>query len=144
MASLSPATAPVRSFSAAPSKPTHPPAAVLHLDKSNAFVVLGDGETAEAVAAALVAHAKPNAAYLSYTTLAGGKGIDVTHTFTPESLRGRGLAGLLTARAMAWAGEAGLPSVKASCGYVATWAERGEAGGQWTYHADSRTLIRAA
>ena len=128
------------------SKPPKEPravATVLHLSDVRVFAVLADGASPASVSATIAAGKKPSdAAYIHYELLPNSAGIDLTSTWTPESLRGRGLAGDLTARAVAWAADAGHASVKASCSYVATWGARGDAGAGWTWRGD--TLVRTA
>ncbi len=68
-------------------------------------------------------------AHLDYT-VAGGV-IEMTHTFVPPELRGRGLAELLVRAALAWA-RAGKQRVVPSCAYVAAVIER---------HAEFKDLV---
>jgi len=61
-------------------------------------------------------------AVLDYRLLPGG-GIDIHHTFVPDSLRGQGVAARLMQGALAWADSQQRP-VQASCSYAATYLRR--------------------
>ena len=61
-------------------------------------------------------------AYLSYMDL-GKQTIDVYRTFVPETLRGKGLAAVLAAAAMAYASQQGLTIIP-SCSYMERYMER--------------------
>jgi predicted GNAT family acetyltransferase len=60
-------------------------------------------------------------AHLDYAT--DGETIELTHTFVPPELRGRGLAELLVRAALTWI-RAEKKRVVPSCSYVATFVER--------------------
>ena len=55
-----------------------------------------------------------------------GNSIDFTHTFVPESLRGRGIAEKLVRTGIAWARARGY-AMQASCWYAKRFLERGRA-----------------
>jgi predicted GNAT family acetyltransferase len=79
---------------------------VTHQPERNRFVVSLDGSEA----------------LLEYRMIAPGV-IDFVHTFTPTTLRGRGLAAQLVAAGVNHARERGW-RVIGSCSYVAAWLER--------------------
>lgn len=75
-----------------------------HPDRSS-FETLQDGLTA----------------YVKYESFNGG--IDITHTFVPKSLEGRGIAGALVKCAYDFARENDL-RVKNTCSYAVAWLIR--------------------
>jgi uncharacterized protein len=64
-------------------------------------------------------------AFLSYVLLTASTPpvMDLTHTFTPVSMRGRGVAGKLVAAAFAYARENDMKIIP-SCSYIPAWVAR--------------------
>lgn len=74
-------------------------------------------------------------AFLAYTlTRTPTPGIlDLQHTFTPVSMRGKGVAGKLVSAAFAYARAEGLKVIP-SCSYIPVWLKR---------HPDQADLVRS-
>ncbi|MBZ0266743.1 N-acetyltransferase [bacterium] len=69
-----------------------------------------------------VADVDGHEAYLAYGLL-DDRRVDFRSTFSPPELRGRGVAGVIVAKALEWARGEGL-TVIPSCSYVAKYLER--------------------
>ena len=69
-------------------------------------------------------HKDDHEAYMEYQQ-AGEGVVDFTHTFTPEELRGQGLAGKIVSAALDWARENDLQVIP-TCSYVQSYLERHE------------------
>lgn len=78
---------------------------VIHNENKRSFEVMIDG-------------ARAHADYVIENGM-----LDVRHTFVPDSLRGKGLAGIVVKAAFDYALEQGLIPV-GTCSYAATWLER--------------------
>lgn len=74
-------------------------------------------------------------ASLSYALTPGSSSpcMDLQHTYTPEAMRGRGVAGRLVAAAFAHARENGMKVIP-TCSYIPVWVRR---------HPEEMDIVRA-
>jgi len=73
---------------------------IIHEEEKSRFILRSGGEDA----------------LLEYR-LGGGREVEFTRTFVPDSMRGKGVAGQLVNAGLKWARESGL-RITASCSYV--------------------------
>lgn len=78
---------------------------IKHVEKEHRFETVVDGVTA----------------VIQYVPFEGG--LDLRHTRVPQPIEGRGIAGALTAFALAYVREKGL-KIKPSCSYIRIYLER--------------------